>query len=1631
MKKYLLIICMIILLSIGASAATVYVSDGGTGNGLTASAPLGTLTEAYAALGSDGGEIVLVGTVTVPLHSGDTTRTAFVEPAHSGKITVRGYNSSAKMLFASPYEYHMSGETEIKDIIISSGAYTNGISICARGHHLTMGDGITMHSTGTVGSTTQIGTKVYLHGGCIANATVDGYLNCNNHLTVKSGTYWGIIGFNRGMNVTTSGSSRIEVGGDVSTHYLIAGSSSTCNFVSPASSEIYIIGDLTVTQQISLGNQNSDVTSFDSNLIVLDGVVDFTENFIDYTARKRMTTLDIYYDEASTTAKTSFETYFKGYGDREGTLAAYCVNELGGHTYTNNECTRCGAVKAIENADIVYVTDGGTGTGASASSPLGSLTDAYAALGSDGGEIVLVGIVTVPVNKGDTSRTAFVEPAHSGKVTVRGYDDSSVLLFASPYEYHMSGETEIKDITISSGAYVKGISICARGHHLTMGDGITMHSTGTVSGTTQVGTKVYLHAGCITNATVSGYLNCNNHLTVKSGTYWGIIGFNRGLNVSTTGKTTIEVGGDVSTHYLIAGSSGTSGFEGNAGATIRIIGDLNVTQQISLGNQNSRSKAFSAIVIVEDGNVNMTGTLVDFSARTRLTDLAIYVNTESESAVLSYNRLFAGYGDREGTIADYCTNELSGHNIVNGTCTVCGTDGKICDTHSFTESVSGTITTKICSACGFTVKTTSKTNSVNGVYTRTVGNVRVQILSDGIIRTEEKFENSFTDVATLVVPDRTAFTGTAVTVDEDENTVILATEKFTVNIPKAGKATDVLVFDTDGNLIYDYFTANKAAMYSSLPAPSDTPDVYAIIDNGILPADGGLTYTGSQDDTSDWERTDNTDIYILLPLGDAAALRKQFITVTGPTMMSSVKTLGSWYSKWTKYSGEERLALIEEFRTRGIPLDVLIIDTEWKASSANGNDGDGTGYDTNDELYPDMPGFLTKAEEAGVYVLFNDHTHSTSMLITNPEELEWQSNGILSLMNQGLDGWWYDRNWSYTIKTPYNDVMYTTLGQVLYYDTMHKYHSENLNRRVLMLSNVDWIRHGHITGSPAIISHRYGTQWTGDIYWDPAQLKREISNMILGGVNGASPYISSDLGGFWDNDWVSENHFLRWMQYGAFSPVYRPHSSLSSTNEHLPWSYGEDSCAIVSNFLKMRYHLMPTYYALARENFETGMPLARRLDFYYPQYEEAKDSTQYLLGKDILVAPFWGTSGDGRDVVPTEWLTTPNGKQGLIAEYFSIESISDREKYYDGTPKVTEIVPTVDFYWYAAADGITGGPATGFGEDNFAASFTGKITPAYDCYIGMLADDCARIYINGQLWVNWKSGQMAQNFNTTTPLKADVTYDIVVQCYEKTGKAVAYLMCEPVLPENTSERSVFIPDGTWINAFTGEETVGPKTISVIGDTSVMPVFIRKGAAIPVSEVISPMNGGNWDELSVNIYGLSDTSFTLYEDDGETEAYLDGAYRKTDVTVKDLSDGNWQIDFSGAEGDFITDYTTRKVKLRIHTETPIKAATVNGTSATVTPIYLDETALPFANSGASNISHVYEIEADVSIADGATVILSGTIPGDANNDGKLSVYDVLIAIDALVNKKDLPVCDIDGNGELMLIDILQILKKIAE
>ena len=1245
---------------------------------------------------------------------------------------------------------------------------------------------------------------------------------------------------------------------------------------------------------------------------------------------------------------------------------------LTGDTAAVYACADCGEPYATRTETKIYVstagvtvTDENATVIGTAGTPFASFTDAMA----HAARVATKGVtVTVQIADSAMVPSGYVSPDYDGAITVTGGSLNTANQFS------LGGALTVENIKLIPSTYTVWE---ARGHKLVMGCGIVMGN----------GTPMYVVGGWDSRFSSTGVLSSDyaTDVTLRSGLYNYVSGGNRDLKGEYRGSVSLTVGanGDDTltvTKKLCTASLGDD-YATEAKLTLIIDGNVDfagtgILYPLSGSDRGERSN-FEAEIYLSGILTGLSG--VRYMARTYTADM--YVDTSVDGI--------------EETVAKLMRGEVCLHAKVQEdvpAAIYASTEAGEADIHSYTY-----------------------------------GNVRVTVLSDTAVRIEDT-NGDFVDAATLMVPHREEFAGASVAVDEKDGVVILETASVVVNLPTEGATvSDVRVYNKSGEVLFDFYTATVNGFYSSLPAPVDTPDAYILADNGILPAEEGMVYVGSEDATSGWRTTDNIDLYVLCPLGDAAALRRDFVTLTGRTNLSDIKFYGSWYSRWSRFTSEEKLAMIQEYRDHDMPLDVIIIDTEWRSSS------DGTGYVTNTNLYPDMADFLAKAEAAGVYVLFNDHTHKTSLSILTPAEFKWQCAGISSLMEMGLDGWWYDRNWSYTIQSPYADVMFSTVGQILYYDTMTKYHADTAedgeSQRVLMLTNADWLRHGFLEGNPSVTGHRYGMQWSGDIYGDSLQLGREIENAVLSGVVGGNPHISADLGGFRNNDVVSENAFIRWMQFAAFSGAVRVHSDINPKNPHYPWSYTEVGETAIHDILHARYHLMPYHYALARDAYDSGMPLMRRLDFYYPEYAESQDNSQYLLGRDILVAPYTGAPGDGAYSVPAEWLHTSDGVAGLEAAYYATGDVA-KEQFFVGEPAYTERVTEMSYFWDRWAP-------NGVDVEYFAARYVGQITPAVDCYLGLVVDDGGRIFIDGELYAGTYTNVYADSqVNTETPLKAGETYDIVIEYYERTSKAQLHLVYDLVTAANESERSVFIPDGEWIDVYTGEVITGPKTLTVTKDVYSMPLYVRKGAVLPSAKVESPLTKADWESISLNLYGLGEGSTTVYEDDGRSEDYKNGESRFTKVDVTTEGDVT-TLTLSAADGNFVTDYAERSISVRVHSDAPITSALVNGKLATVTKIEKDSTAIPFANSGASPASDVYEITFTASIAQQHTVVVSigeELIPnpvGDMDGDGSVTIKDALDLIRAILNNQTVENGDVNGDGEVGLVDIIRVLKLITQ
>jgi alpha-glucosidase len=149
-------------------------------------------------------------------------------------------------------------------------------------------------------------------------------------------------------------------------------------------------------------------------------------------------------------------------------------------------------------------------------------------------------------------------------------------------------------------------------------------------------------------------------------------------------------------------------------------------------------------------------------------------------------------------------------------------------------------------------------------------------------------------------------------------------------------------------------------------------------------------------------------------------------------------------------------------------------------------------------------------------------------------------------------------------------------------------------------------------------TQRYAATWTGDNSSTWNHLKMSVPQLMNMGISGY-PMVGDDIGGFAGSPPM--DLLTRWIEVGAFNPIYRDHTS-SGTNDQEPWVGGAEQEAIRRRYIELRYRLLPYAYTAMEETTRTGLPLMRPLFLEYPQVSSfSEDDRDFLFGHDFLVEP--------------------------------------------------------------------------------------------------------------------------------------------------------------------------------------------------------------------------------------------------------------------------------------------------------------------------------------------------------------------------------------------------------------------------
>jgi len=156
------------------------------------------------------------------------------------------------------------------------------------------------------------------------------------------------------------------------------------------------------------------------------------------------------------------------------------------------------------------------------------------------------------------------------------------------------------------------------------------------------------------------------------------------------------------------------------------------------------------------------------------------------------------------------------------------------------------------------------------------------------------------------------------------------------------------------------------------------------------------------------------------------------------------------------------------------------------------------------------------------------------------------------------------------------------------------------------------------------------------------------------------------------------------------------------------------------------------------------------------------------------------------------------------------------------------------------------------------------------------------------------------------------------------------LMVCPVYEYGATSRSVYLPKGKfWYDYYTDSVFVGGQMIEADAPYERIPLFVPSGAILVSGNDVNYVDEHATDVLTVDMYAGSDGRFFLYEDDGTTNAYQDGAFSLIPIMFTEDEHGV-VFTIGQCRGNYMGFRGTRKFKIRYHTPGRVLEAEIDYT-----------------------------------------------------------------------------------------------------
>ena len=439
---------------------------------------------------------------------------------------------------------------------------------------------------------------------------------------------------------------------------------------------------------------------------------------------------------------------------------------------------------------------------------------------------------------------------------------------------------------------------------------------------------------------------------------------------------------------------------------------------------------------------------------------------------------------------------------------------------------------------------------------------------------------------------------------------------------------------------YGYETRSELMNYT-MPIVVSSDKYLLHFDNAPI---GFLDLDSKQNNHLMYETISGRKTYQIVAASTWPKLIDQYTNLTGKQPMPPRWALGNFASRFGYHSQYEVEKTINKFKDLNVPVDAVILDLYWFGKTITGTMGN---LEVFRDSFPDFEGMISRLKAKGVktititepFVLttsnrweeaveqqvlatdslgkpytYDFYFGNTGLIdIYNPKGASWFWSIYKGLREKGIVGIWGD------------------LGEPEVHPTALKHYNTSADE-VHNIYGHDWAgliykgyKNDFSEERPFILmragysgSQRYGMiPWSGDVNrtWGGLQSQTEIALQM--GLQGLG-YMHSDLGGF-AGDNLDDELYTRWLQYGVFQPIFRPHAQEEVPSE--PVYRSEEALKLSKKAIALRYALLPYNYHLVFENNTQGLPLMRPLFFEDSRSEMNTVSSTYFWGNDFLISP--------------------------------------------------------------------------------------------------------------------------------------------------------------------------------------------------------------------------------------------------------------------------------------------------------------------------------------------------------------------------------------------------------------------------